>query len=65
MALHLLCDFEALARLKLMHLGQQCINPGDFEDISVSRTLHSVQGVGLLNTLAWGLHKNTDNEVPK
>jgi hypothetical protein len=52
MASHVLCDFEALATLKLMHLGQQCISPGDFEDISVSKTLHSVQGVGFMNTFA-------------
>jgi hypothetical protein len=48
-ASHVLCDCEALAKLRFMHLGYHCMKSGDSEDISVSKILHFVQGVGLLN----------------
>ena len=49
MASHVLCDCEALATLRFRHLGHHFMKPGDFEDISVSKILHFVQGAGLLN----------------
>jgi hypothetical protein len=48
-ASHMLCDCETLATLRLRHLGHHFVKPGDFEDISVSKILHFVQGAGLLN----------------
>jgi len=39
---------EALVTLRYRHVGCQCMKPGSFEDISVSKLLHFVQGVGLL-----------------
>jgi hypothetical protein len=48
-ASHGLCDFEALATVRFRHLGHHFMKPGDFEDISVSKILHFVQGAGLLN----------------
>ena len=53
---HILCDCEALATLKFRHLGY-FMKPGDSGDISVSRILHFVQGMGLLNESAKELHK--------
>ena len=49
MASHVLCNCEALATLRFRHLGCHFMKPGDFEDISVSKILHFVQGAGLLN----------------
>jgi hypothetical protein len=43
------CDSQALATLRSRHLGHHFMKPADFEDISVSRILQFVQGVGLLN----------------
>ena len=37
----------ALAIERFRHLGQHCMTPGDLKDISISRILHFVQGVGL------------------
>jgi hypothetical protein len=48
-ASHVLCDFEALALLKFKHLGHHFLKPGDFVKIFVSKILHFVQSVGLLN----------------
>jgi hypothetical protein len=48
-ASHVLCDGEALVTLRFRHLGLQFMKPGDFEDISVSKILHFVEGAGLLN----------------
>ena len=48
-ASHVLCDCEAWATLRFRHLGRHFMKPGDFEDISVSKILHFVQGAGLLN----------------
>jgi hypothetical protein len=49
MASNSLCDFEALATLRFRHLGHHCMKPVDFEDIFVSKILHFIQGMGLLN----------------
>jgi hypothetical protein len=46
---HVLCDCEALATLRFRHLSHHFMKPGDFEDISVSKILHFVQGAGLLD----------------
>jgi hypothetical protein len=48
-ASHVLCDCEALATLRYKYLGFHFMKPGDSEDISVSKILHFVQGVGPLN----------------
>jgi len=50
MASYIFCDCEALATLNLRQLGQLFMKAGDYEDISVSRILHSVQSMVLLNT---------------
>jgi hypothetical protein len=49
MASHVLCDCEALAALRSQLLCRHFVKPGDLEEISVSRILHFVQGVELLN----------------
>jgi hypothetical protein len=48
-ASHVLCDCEALTTLRFRHLGHHFVKRGGFEDISVSKLLHFVQGAGLLN----------------
>jgi hypothetical protein len=48
-AFHVLCDYEALAAIGFRYLGYHFMKPGDFKDIFVSRLLHFVQSVGLLN----------------
>jgi len=45
-----------LAALRFRHLGH-FTKPGNSENISLSRKLHFVQGTGLLNAQAKGLHK--------
>jgi hypothetical protein len=49
-ASHVVCDCGALATLRLGHLAHHFTNPGDTEDICVSKILHIVQSVGLLHT---------------
>jgi hypothetical protein len=48
-ASRVLGDCEALATLRCRHVDHHTMIPGDFEDIAVSRILHFVQGVGVLN----------------
>jgi hypothetical protein len=48
-ASHVLCDCEALAALRLRHLGQHFLKSRDFGHISISRVLHFVQSAGPLN----------------
>jgi hypothetical protein len=48
MASHVLCDLRALAAKRFRHLGRYFMKR-DFEDISISSTLHFVQGMGLLD----------------
>jgi len=43
-ASHVPCDCEALATIRFRHLGQHFVQPGDFHDISISRTLHLFKG---------------------
>jgi hypothetical protein len=40
---------QALPVLKFRLLGHHFLKPGDFAKISVSKVLHFVQSVGLLN----------------
>jgi hypothetical protein len=47
MASDILC--EALATLRFWHLSRYFVKPGTFEDISVGRLLHFIQGAGLLD----------------
>ena len=54
---HIPCSCEALATLKFRHLSHNFMQPGDSEDIFVSKTLHFAQGVGVLNKWAKGLRK--------
>ena len=61
-ASHVLCDCEAVATLRYRHLGHHLMKSGNFEDISVSKILHFVQGAGMLNEWAQELHK-TSNTV--
>jgi hypothetical protein len=49
MTSHILCHCKALATLRYRHLGHHIMKPGDFEDISVSKTLHFALGTGLEN----------------
>ena len=49
-ASHIFRDCKALAALRFRYLGCYFIKPRDFKDILVSRILHFVQSVGLLNT---------------
>lgn len=48
-ASHVFRDCGALAILRFRHLGQHLLKSGDFDDISVSRAMHFVQSVVLLN----------------
>ena len=56
-ASHVLRDCGALAILRFRHLGQHFLESGDFDCISVSRAVHFVQSVVLLNAGAKGLHR--------
>jgi hypothetical protein len=44
-----LCDCYALTTIRFRHLVCHFMKPGDFEDISVSKILHFVKSVALLN----------------
>jgi hypothetical protein len=48
-ASNVLCECEALAVLRFRDLGHHFLKPGDCTDISISKVLHFVQSVGLLN----------------
>jgi hypothetical protein len=47
-ATHILCDCEAIAYLRFRHLGHYFMEPGDYQDAPVSKILHFIQSVGLL-----------------
>ena len=40
---------EAFTTLRFRHMGQHFMKPGGFEDITISKILHFVQGTGLMN----------------
>ena len=44
---HVLCECAAFATVRFRLLGQHCMTPGDLTDISISRMLLFVQGVGM------------------
>jgi len=46
---HIFCDSETMTTLRFRHLDHHFMEPGDFEDISVSKIMQFVQSVGLLN----------------
>ena len=45
----ILCDCDALTTIRFRGLVHHFMKPSDFEDISVSKILHFVKGVALLN----------------
>jgi hypothetical protein len=47
-ATHILCDCEAIAYLRLRHVGHYFMEPGDYKDAPVSKILHFIRSVGLL-----------------
>jgi hypothetical protein len=47
-ATHILCDCEAIAYLRLFHLSHYFTEPGDYQDAPVSKILHFIRSVGLL-----------------
>jgi hypothetical protein len=46
MVSHIHCDCQALGKLRFRQLGELFIQPGDYEDISVSMIPHIVQSGG-------------------
>jgi len=46
--------------LRLRHLGHHSVKPGDFTDISISKVMQFLQGAGLMNAQAEGLHKTLE-----
>jgi len=48
-ASHVLCNCGALAVLTFRHQGHHFLKPGDHVHISLSKILHFVQSVSLLN----------------
>jgi len=48
---------ETFATLRFRHLGQHFMKPGGFEDTTLSKIQHFVQGSGLLNVWENRLHK--------
>jgi hypothetical protein len=47
-ATHILCDCEAIAYLRFRHLGHYFMEPGDYQDTPISKILHFIRSVGLL-----------------
>jgi hypothetical protein len=47
-ATHILCDCEAIAYLRFRHLDHYFMEPGDYQDAPVSKILHFIRSVGLL-----------------
>jgi hypothetical protein len=47
-ATHILCDCEAIAYLRFQHLGHYFMGSGDYQDAPVSKILHFIRSVGLL-----------------
>jgi hypothetical protein len=58
-ASHVFRDCKTFTTVRFRHLGHHFMKPGDFEDISVSKILHFVQGAGLLN--GWTVAQKIDN----
>jgi hypothetical protein len=47
-ATHILCDCEAIAKLRFRHLGLYFMEPGDYHDAPINQILHFIRSVGLL-----------------
>jgi hypothetical protein len=47
-ATHILCDCEAIAYLRFRHLGHYFMEPGDYQDAPISKILHFILSVRLL-----------------
>jgi len=58
-ASHILCDCKALATLRYRHCGHHLMKSADYENISISKIVHFVQGAGMLNERAEELHKTS------
>jgi hypothetical protein len=51
-ASHILCECEALAKLRFCSLGKHLMEPSDFEEILLCKILYFVRGTGLLAELS-------------
>jgi hypothetical protein len=47
-ATHILSDCEAIANLRVRHLGQFFMEPSDYYDAPINRVLHFILSVGLI-----------------
>jgi hypothetical protein len=47
-ASHILCDCEAVAYLRLRHLGQFFMEPSDYYDAPIYNVLQFIRSVGLM-----------------
>jgi hypothetical protein len=47
-AIHILCDCEAVAHIRVRHLGQFFMEPSDYYDAPINKVLHFIRGVGLI-----------------
>jgi hypothetical protein len=48
MASCFLCDCEAVAHIRLRHLGQFFMEPSDYYDAPIDKVLHFIRVVGLI-----------------
>jgi hypothetical protein len=47
-AAHILCDCEAVAKIKFRRLGQFFMEPSDYYDAPIDKVLRFIRGVGLI-----------------
>jgi hypothetical protein len=47
-ATHILCDCEAIAYLRFLHLGQYFLELNDYYDAPINRALNFIRSVGLI-----------------
>jgi hypothetical protein len=47
-ATHILCDCEAVAHVRVRHMGQFFMEPSDYYDAPIYKVLHFIRGVGLM-----------------
>jgi hypothetical protein len=47
-AIHILCDCEAIAYLRFRQLGQFFTEPSDYYDAPINKALHFIRNVGLI-----------------
>jgi hypothetical protein len=47
-AIHILCDCEALAYLRFLHLGQFSMEASDYYDAPIYKVLHFIRSVGII-----------------